>query len=267
MVSLMKTKMRRWVSDILYFCYGWSLAKPTPEFTQREVIYACKVGTALTMVLLTPRGKPNGKEIVSQVSGAGHSSYESILGVVALRFYLSRGYTVLAVLHSPAPKYTLAEVFPDLQRTVRFIRYHAAECAIDPDHMGIIGESGGVHLALLVATAGEGASPTAEDPVDRVSSRVQAVAHFYPPTDFLNYGQEGDNKILDETFWTKLGAWPPFNLPAWISGCGAYCICSGALFNNLREAAHAGLPSLAGPSVGRTTAGRGLTLFIGIGTK
>jgi len=28
--------------------------------------------------------------------------------------------------------------------------------------------------------------------VDRASSRVQAVACFYPPTDFLNYGKEGE---------------------------------------------------------------------------
>jgi acetyl esterase/lipase len=214
MVSLMKTKIRRWVSGILYFCYGWSLVQPTPDFTQREVIYARKVGMALTMVLLTPRGKPNGKEIVSQVSGAGHSSYESILGVVALRFYLSRGYTVLAVLHSPAPKYTLTEVFPDLQRTVRFIRYYAAEYAIDPDHIGITGESGGVHLALLVATAGEGANPTAEDPIDRVSSRVQAVAQMITrPPIFSTTVRRETIKYWTKPFGPSWGAWPPFNLP------------------------------------------------------
>src|SRR5438874_2449755 len=31
----------------------------------------------------------------------------------------------------------------------------------------------------------------AGDPVERTSSRVQAVACFFPPTDFLNYGGEG----------------------------------------------------------------------------
>ena len=35
----------------------------------------------------------------------------------------------------------------------------------------------------------------AKDPVDRESSRVQAVACFFPPTDFLNYGKPGDAKI------------------------------------------------------------------------
>ncbi len=31
--------------------------------------------------------------------------------------------------------------------------------------------------------------------MDRESSRVQAVACFFPPTDFLNYGKPGDAKI------------------------------------------------------------------------
>ena len=40
--------------------------------------------------------------------------------------------------------------------------------------------------------AGDAGDPAAKDPVDRVSSRVQAVGCFYPPTDFLNYGKEGE---------------------------------------------------------------------------
>ena len=32
----------------------------------------------------------------------------------------------------------------------------------------------------------------AKDPIDRVSSRVQAVGCFFPPTDFLNYGGKGE---------------------------------------------------------------------------
>jgi acetyl esterase/lipase len=40
--------------------------------------------------------------------------------------------------------------------------------------------------------AGKDGDKSAKDPVDRESSRVQAVACFYPPTDFLNYGTEGE---------------------------------------------------------------------------
>jgi acetyl esterase/lipase len=47
----------------------------------------------------------------------------------------------------------------------------------------------------MLGTAGDKGDPNAKDPIDRVSSRVQAVACFFPPTDFLNYGKAGDAKI------------------------------------------------------------------------
>src|SRR5262249_10560382 len=51
--------------------------------------------------------------------------------------------------------------------------------------------SAGGHLSLMLGTAGMPGDAEAKDPVDRLSSRVQAVACFFPPTDFLNYGATG----------------------------------------------------------------------------
>jgi dipeptidyl aminopeptidase/acylaminoacyl peptidase len=74
---------------------------------------------------------------------------------------------------------------------VRFIRYHAKDYHIDAEHLGITGASAGGHLSLMLGTAGAAGDTKARDPVDRVSSRVQAVACFFPPTDFLNWGKPG----------------------------------------------------------------------------
>src|SRR5207244_4472254 len=60
-----------------------------------------------------------------------------------------------------------------------------------PDRIGITGGSAGGHLSLMMGTSGNAGNPKAKDAVDRASSRVQAVACFYPPTDFLNYGEKG----------------------------------------------------------------------------
>ena len=49
----------------------------------------------------------------------------------------------------------------------------------------------GGHLSLMQGTAGDLGDAKAKDPIDRASSRVQAVACFFPPTDFLNYGEKG----------------------------------------------------------------------------
>ncbi len=47
----------------------------------------------------------------------------------------------------------------------------------------------------MQGTAGTTGDASAKDPIDRESSRVQAVGCFFPPTDFLNYGQPGENAI------------------------------------------------------------------------
>jgi acetyl esterase/lipase len=43
--------------------------------------------------------------------------------------------------------------------------------------------------------AGDTGNPSAKDPIEKQSSRVQAVGCFYPPTDFFNYGKEGENAL------------------------------------------------------------------------
>jgi len=82
-----------------------------------------------------------------------------------------------------------------MKRAVRFIRHHAKDYGIDPNRIGVTGASAGGHLSLMLGMAGEKGNPEATDPVDRESSRVQAVACFFPPTDMLNYGAPGKEMI------------------------------------------------------------------------
>jgi acetyl esterase/lipase len=165
------------------------------EFSRREdVVYGRKYGTALTMDILTPKVNPNGAALVWVVSGGWFSAHEAI-NPSFVQELLKRGYTVFAVVHGSQPRFTIPEIVADMNRAVRFIRYHAAEYHIDPDRIGITGASAGGHLSLMQGTAGNDGDPKAKDPVDRTSSRVQAVACFFPPTDFLNYGKPGENAL------------------------------------------------------------------------
>ena len=93
---------------------------------------------------------------------------------------LDRGYTIFAVVHGSQPRYTVPEIIPDINRAVRFIRYHAKDYGIDPQRIGICGASAGGHLSLMIGTAGSKGKQDTSDPVDRESSRVQAVACFFP---------------------------------------------------------------------------------------
>ena len=162
-----------------------------PTFDRKEdVIYARKFGTALTMDVFTPKQGANGAAVVFMVSGGFSSSHEAINPAFLLPM-LNRGYTVFAVVHGSQPKFTVSEIIPDVNRAIRFIRHHAKDYAVDPNRIGVTGASAGGHLSLMLGTAGAPGDPEAKDPVDRESSRVQAVACFFPPTDFLNFGEPG----------------------------------------------------------------------------
>src|SRR5262249_18928482 len=79
----------------------------------------------------------------------------------------------------------------DMHRAVRFVRSRAELYRFDAERIGVTGASAGGHLSLLIATAGGTGDPEASDPVDRLSSRVQAAACFFPRTEFLNSGVPG----------------------------------------------------------------------------
>jgi acetyl esterase/lipase len=156
-----------------------------------DVVYGRKFGMALTMDVFTPKSNANGAAIVWVVSGGWFSAHEAInQGFVGE--LLKRGYTVFAVVHGSQPRFTIPEIVKDMNRAVRFIRFHAKDYQIDPDKIGITGASAGGHLSLMQGTAGDNGDKSAKDPVDQTSSRVQAVGCFFPPTDFLNYGKPGE---------------------------------------------------------------------------
>jgi len=165
-----------------------------PDTRTADVVYGKKEGVALTMDVFTPKKNANGAAVIWVVSGGWFSSHAGISPKNAEPF-TKRGYTVFAVVHGSQPRFTIPEILQDMHRATRFIRYHAKDYKIDPDRIGISGASAGGHLSLMQGMAGDLGDPKAKDPVDRVSSRVQAVACFFPPTDFLNYGENGKDAI------------------------------------------------------------------------
>jgi acetyl esterase/lipase len=166
-----------------------------PSFTRtKDVVYGRKYGTALTMDVFAPKKDGNGAGLIWVVSGGWFSAHEAINPLFVEEF-IKRGYVVFAVVHGSQPRFTIPEILQDLHRAVRFIRLHARDYKVDPERIGIYGASAGGHLSLMQGTAGEKGDPEAKDPIARMSSRVQAVACFFPPTDFLNYGEKGKDAL------------------------------------------------------------------------
>jgi acetyl esterase/lipase len=165
-------------------------------FQQEEIIYGRKDGVALTMVEVRPNVKPNGKAIIRVMAGNWISSYSMIDWYMSgSRKFLEHGYKVYMVVVGSQPRFAIPDQVEDLKRSVRYIRYHSTKLGIDPDRIGIEGSSAGGNLSLIVAMSDDVIKTNAPDPVDRVSSRVQAAAVLYPPVDFFNWGMQGANML------------------------------------------------------------------------
>ncbi|MFM1770315.1 MAG: hypothetical protein RJA22_2844 [Verrucomicrobiota bacterium] len=171
-----------------------ALAADAASFRRtQDVIYGRKMGTALTLDVFEPSRK-NGAAILFMVSGGFFSSHEAINPAMYAPL-LDRGYTVFAVVHGSQPKFQIPEMIEDIHRATRYVRHHGRRWGIDTNRFGVTGASAGGHLSLTLGTQGGPGRAAAKDPVERASSAVQAVACFFPPTDFLNYGREGEDAV------------------------------------------------------------------------
>jgi acetyl esterase/lipase len=175
---------------ILAGCAWWYL-HPSVQRTA-GVRYGERRGKPLVLDVIRPP-KPNGLGIALMVSGGWKSGRAGDTPVWLMAPLLRRGYTIFAVCHISQPDATIMEIIDDMNRGVRFIRYHARDYGIDPNRIGVTGGSAGGHLSLMLATRGGPGPPDATDPSDRESSAVQAVAIFYPVTDLLNLGASTEN--------------------------------------------------------------------------
>ncbi|MCW3079575.1 alpha/beta hydrolase [Segetibacter sp.] len=192
-------------------------------FKNTEIIYGRKDGMALTMFKLAPKERSNGKAIISVVSGNWVSSYNYATYLTnRAKIYVDKGYTVFVTMHGSQPRYAINDEIADLKRAVRFIRYHAKEYNIDPSHIGITGSSSGGHLSLMVGLLDDKVDTASKDPIDKVSSRVQAVAVFYPPTDFLNWGQEKANLTEARGLLALAGVASAFEFKEWSDSTRTY---------------------------------------------
>jgi acetyl esterase/lipase len=148
------------------------------------VVYGYKDDGLALMLDVYRSARPTGAGIIAIVSGQWQSSVElAQVFAQAAPPLNEKGFTVFVVRHGSRSTYPLSSVVADIRRSVRFIRQHANEYGVDPNRIGVFGNSSGAHLALLLGTTADSGNPSASDPVLRESSRVAAVVANYPGTD------------------------------------------------------------------------------------
>jgi acetyl esterase/lipase len=99
---------------------------------------------------------------------------------------LRRGFVVGSIDYGLVPLYGTTEQVIEAKCAVRFLRAHANEIGIDPQRIGVYGQSQGGYLAAMLGTVGPNARYDVGQYLEQ-SSRVQAVVDMWGPTDLSNF--------------------------------------------------------------------------------
>jgi acetyl esterase/lipase len=127
-----------------------------------------------------------------------------------VRSLIGKGYTVFMINHRLAPVYHYPEIFYDCQRAVRYIRHNAHKYGINPGKLGAMGHSAGGHLSTML-----GVRDTViknNNPIDRHSSKVQAVVSLAGPMIMTDFNAKGDTNVFNNfslrAIIAYVGEWP-----------------------------------------------------------
>lgn len=101
-------------------------------------------------------------------------------------FLARNGYALFAIEYRLAKQGAYPAAVYDVKAAVQFVRAKAGEFDLDPDRIGLIGDSAGAHLSAFVALAGDQfTSAYRDDAHATVPANVKAIIGFYGVYDLL----------------------------------------------------------------------------------
>jgi acetyl esterase/lipase len=151
--------------------------------TKLDICFAVHDGEELLGDLYFPRGIDKAPVLVA-AHGGGWQIGDRKLYQHWGPYLARRGYAVFSIeyrLMKPG-RHTWPGAACDVRAAVQYVRANAAKLEIDPDRLGLIGDSAGAHLVSLVALAGGEellAACYPHDPHADISPAVKAVIGFY----------------------------------------------------------------------------------------
>lgn len=185
-------------------------AVPGPETaTLSHKLLAGKPVTAVTnvttptMTVYAPTGKNTGAAVVVIPGGGFEILAMDLEGTEACDWLTSNGITcVLLKYRVPSKPYdwkcdcrphnlqTSVPSLQDVQRTMRLVRFHAAQWHIDPHKVGVLGFSAGGYLVAEISTNFDRHLYAPGDAADKESARPDFAMPIYP-----GHLTQGDGKF------------------------------------------------------------------------
>lgn len=104
-----------------------------------------------------------------------------------------RGYVAATATYRLAPKYQFPAAVHDVKAAVRWLKKNADKYQIDPNRIGVVGDSAGGHLAQFLGVTSEVKMFEGTDGNGTLPVNVTCVVNYYGPSDFTkSYGKSVD---------------------------------------------------------------------------
>src|SRR5688572_24058598 len=158
---------------------NWSL--PSGTSAHRDISYVTGGHPQQKLDLYVPKSSANVPLIIF-VHGGGFSGGDK--GSQDPSRFLSEGYAFASINYRLSGDAIFPAQIEDCKAAVRWLRANAATYNLDPAYFGAWGTSAGGHLVAMLGTTGQTTFFDVGENLG-VLSRVQAVADWFGPTDFL----------------------------------------------------------------------------------
>jgi acetyl esterase/lipase len=149
------------------------------------VVFAEHDGTRLVGDFYLPKGRAKAPVLIAIHGGGWRAGSRNAYRYWGL-FLARAGYAVFAIDYRLGNGGKYPAAIYDSKAAVQFVRAKAADFDVDPDRIGLIGDSAGGYLAAMVALAGERFNDAyRDDPHAGTPSDVKVMVGFYGVYDML----------------------------------------------------------------------------------
>lgn len=144
------------------------------------------------------------------IPGGGWRGVDKNLMIGEMSEFANAGYVVASIYYRSTDEGHFPAQLVDVKTAIRFLRAHAAEYEIDPEHIGVFGRSAGGHLSVFAAMNLDGYD---DDVWSGYSSKVSCAVDMFGPVNVTALVDRETKKFSDpsfrwhspeETHWGKL---------------------------------------------------------------
>ena len=136
----------------------------------------------LKMDIIFPREAAKPVPGIVWICGGGWLEMSTCAHLAYLTELARCGFVVASVQYRTSNEAKFPAQLMDVKAAIRYLRAHAARYHLDPERMGVMGESAGGHLTAMAALTGKEKAFDQGDYLE-YSSEVQAACPWYVPTD------------------------------------------------------------------------------------